>query len=129
MISSDDEYRALQADKRREKRREMREKKLKAKELSVNADKCLSEYTLHLSDVQDESTASYISKTTTELVKIIRDMQAQIDEDFRFKQYLFQMLENKGNPARTTIAFDDILSKVISEKLQKRLFPDDEQHS
>lgn len=102
---------------------------MKAKELSVNADKCLSEYTLHLSDVQDKAVASYIAKTTSELVNIIRDMQAQIDEDFRFKQYLFQMLEDKENPAQTTIAFDDILSKVISKKLQKRLFTDDEQHS
>lgn len=102
---------------------------MKAKEFSVNSDKFLSEYTLHLSDVQDKAVASYIAKTTTELVKVIRDMQEQIDEDFRFKQYLYQMLENKDNPAQTTITFDDILSKVISDKLQKRLFPDDKPHS
>lgn len=102
---------------------------MKAKEFSVNADKCLSEYTLHLSDVQDKAVASYIVKTTTELVKVIRDMQEQIDEDFRFKQYLYQMLEGEENPAETTIEFNDILSKTISKKLQKRLYPDDKPHS
>lgn len=113
MISSDDEYRALQADKRREKRREMREKKLNAK-----ADALKHEFSLHLTDEVHIAVASGIAKVINEMLTTVRDMQAQIDEDFRFKQYLIQRL--RGEHA-LTIAFDDPMSKTVIEYLDKIL--------
>lgn len=121
MISSDDEYRALQADKRRERRREMREKKLNAK-----ADALKHEFSLHLTDEVHIAVASGIAKVINEMLTTVRDMQAQIDEDFRFKQYLIQRLEGRFP---TTIVFDDLMSKIVIEHLDKILSHDGEQHS
>lgn len=48
----------------------------------------------------------------------VAEMQYQIDEDFRFKQYLVQML-NGESP--TTIGFEDSMSKMVIDLLEKRL--------
>lgn len=52
----------------------------------------------------------------------VAEMQRQIDEDFRFKQYLMQRL--KGEHA-TTIAFDDMMSKTVVSLLNEKLKDDE----
>lgn len=48
----------------------------------------------------------------------VAEMQYQIDEDFRFKQYLVQMLNGEST---TTIGFEDSMSKMVIDLLEKRL--------
>lgn len=48
----------------------------------------------------------------------VAEMQYQIDEDFRFKQYLVQMLNGES---ATTIGFEDSMSKMVIDLLEKRL--------
>lgn len=48
----------------------------------------------------------------------VAEMQYQIDEDFRFKQYLVQMLNGEST---TTIGFEDSMSKMVIDLIEKRL--------
>lgn len=118
MISSDDEARAIRAEKRHQER--------KSKKLRNDIEAEKANLSLHLTKEAHIAVASYIVKTINDMLTTVRDMQEQIDEDFRFKQYLIQRLEGQ-HP--TTITFDDLMSKSVIERLDKILLPDDEQHS
>ena len=118
MISSDDEARVILAEKRRKKR--------EAKKLCNDIEIEKANLSLHMTEEAHIATASYIVKTINDMLTTVRDMQAQIDEDFRFKQYLIQRLEGRFP---TTIVFDVLMSKIVLERLDKILSHDGEQHS
>lgn len=117
MISSDDEARVIRAEKRRQER--------KTKKLCNDIEAEKANLSLHLTEEAHIVIASYIVKTINDMLTTVRDMQEQIDEDFRFKQYLMQRLEGQSP---NTIVFDDLMSKSIIKLLDKRLFHDDKQH-
>lgn len=52
----------------------------------------------------------------------VAEMQHQIDEDFRFKQYLMQRL--KGEHA-TTMGFDNMMSNMVISLLDEKLKDDE----
>ena len=54
------------------------------------------------------------------LIDRVANMQQQIDEDFRFKQYLLQRLSDES---ATTMMFDNPMSKTVIDKLNERLKP------
>lgn len=110
MISSDDEARAIRAEKSHQ------ERKAKKSRNDIEVEK--GNLSLHLTEEAHIATASYIVKTINNILTTVRDMQEQIDEDFRFKQYLMQRL--KGEHA-TTICFDDMMTKEVIRFLDEKL--------
>lgn len=118
MISSDDEARVIGAEKRRKKR--------EAKKLCNGIEVEKGNPSLHLTEEAHIATASYIVKTINNMLTTVRDMQQQLDEDLRFKQYLLQRLEGQSP---TTIAFDNPISNTVIKRLDKILSHDDEQRT
>lgn len=110
MISSDDEARVIRAEEKRQKR--------EAKKLCNDIEVEKANLSLHLTEEVHIATASHIVKVINNMLTTVRDMQQQIGEDFRFKQYLIQRL--RGEHA-LTIAFDDPMSKTVIEHLDKIL--------
>ena len=110
MISSDDEARVIKAEKRRQER--------KAKKLCNNIEVEKANLSLLLTEEAHIVTASHIVNVINNMLTTVRDMQQQIDEDFRLKQYLIQRL--RGEHA-LTVAFDDPMSKTVIEHLDKIL--------